>query len=62
MASVPDLDRWDASAAVGVVALLVVAYVLVPTPTVQYVAWLAVFCIWMAWFVFFGVKWLYRAE
>ena len=39
-------------AAVGaVVVALVVAYVLVPTPLVQYAAWLVVFSVWMAWFV-----------
>ena len=59
MVTPPALDRWDAAAAASVAALLVVAYVLVPDPTVQYGAWLVVFCIWMAWFVFFGAKWLY---
>jgi hypothetical protein len=62
MPSLPDLDRWDVSAAAGVVALFVLAYVVVPHPVVQYGAWLAVFCIWMAWFVFFGTKWLYGAD
>ena len=39
-------------AAVGaVVVALVVAYVLVPTPLVQYAAWLVVFSVWMGWFV-----------
>ncbi|MEF8827951.1 MAG: hypothetical protein V5A49_02885 [Haloarcula sp.] len=59
MVTPPALDRWDAAAAASVAALLVVAYVLVPDPTVRYGAWLVVFCIWMAWFVFFGAKWLY---
>ncbi|WP_336336077.1 hypothetical protein [Haloarcula brevis] len=59
MATPPALDRWDAAAAASVAASLVTAYVLVPDPTVQYGAWLVVFCVWMAWFVSFGARWLY---
>jgi len=55
----PELDRWDYAAGLGALSVLVVAYVVYPDPIVQYGAWLAVFCIWMAWFVFFGVKWVY---
>lgn len=62
MATPPSLDRYDAAAGTSVVALLVVAYVLAPEPTVQYAAWLTIFCVWMAWFVFFGAKWLYGLE
>lgn len=58
----PALDRWDAAAAASVLAMLVVAYVVVPDPIVQYGAWLAIFCVWMAWFVFFGTKWLYDVD
>ncbi|MDS0277858.1 hypothetical protein NDI85_08625 [Halomicroarcula sp. S1AR25-4] len=59
MVTPPAPGRWDAAAAASVAALLVVAYVLIPDATVQYSAWLLVFCIWMAWFVAFGARWLY---
>ncbi|MBX0322310.1 hypothetical protein EGH21_04590 [Halomicroarcula sp. F13] len=59
MVTPPAPGRWDAAAAGSVAALLVVAYVVVPDATVQYGAWLLVFCIWMAWFVAFGARWLY---
>jgi hypothetical protein len=62
MANRPALDRWDAAAGSGAALVLVVAYVVVPGPTAQYTAWLAVFCIWMAWFVYFGTKWLYGVD
>jgi len=55
----PALDRWDYGALASVLALLAVGYLLVPDPLVQYGVWLVVFCIWMAWFVFYGTKWLY---
>jgi len=42
--------------------LLLVAYVVYPHPLVQYGVWLAIFTIWMAWFVFFGVKWVYARD
>jgi len=62
MVTPPALDRYDAAAAASVAAVLVLAYVVVPRPTVQYAAWLTVFCIWMAWFVFYGAKWLYDVD
>ncbi|WP_324756434.1 hypothetical protein [Haloarcula montana] len=62
MVSPPPLDRYDAAAALSVGCLLVVAYLLVPNPTVQYAVWLTIFCVWMAWFVFFGAKWLYGVD
>ena len=55
----PPLGRWDAAAAGSVVALLLVAYVLVPRPGVQYGAWLTIFSVWMGWFVSYGARWLY---
>jgi len=58
----PSPGRWDVAAAVAVVALLVVAYGLFPSPPVQYGAWLAIFSIWMLWFVAYGVRWLYDEE
>jgi hypothetical protein len=62
MVSPPGLSRYDYAAVVSVAVLLVVAYVVVPNPTVQYAAWLAIFSVWMAWFVGFGARWLYSAD
>lgn len=58
----PPPDRWDYAAGVSALALLAVAYLLVPGPIVQYGVWLAVFCLWMAWFVYYGTKWLYGVD
>ncbi|WP_254273311.1 hypothetical protein [Haloarcula marina] len=55
----PTLNRYDIAALASVAGLLALAYVVVPDSTVQYGAWLLVFCIWMAWFVAFGARWLY---
>jgi hypothetical protein len=55
----PRPDRRDLAAAASVAGLLAVGYVLYPDPIVQYGVWLSVFAIWMAWFVSFGVRWLY---
>jgi len=54
----PPLDGWDYATGATVVALLVLAYVIYPEPILQYGVWLAIFCLWMAWFVFFGVRWV----
>ena len=62
MVEPPALDRWDYAAGGSVALLLVVAYVVVPNPALQYTVWLTIFCIWMGWFVFFGAKWLYRVS
>jgi hypothetical protein len=50
-------DRTLAAGAL-VGAALLVAYVVVPDPVVQYGAWLFVFAVWMAWFVATSVVWL----
>ena len=55
----PSLGRWDAAAAGSVALALLVAYVVVPSPGVQYSAWLTIFSVWMAWFVSYGARWLY---
>jgi hypothetical protein len=55
----PPLGQWDAAAAASVVLALFVAYVVVPSPGIQYSAWLSIFCVWMAWFVSYGARWLY---
>lgn len=60
--SPPRPDRWDALAVASVLALLAVAYVVVPRPAVQYGAWLAIFSVWMLWFVAYGVRWVYGEE
>lgn len=58
----PSPSLLDAAAIAAVVALLLVAYVVVPEPVVQYGAWLGIFCVWMLWFVVFGVRWVYDEE
>lgn len=56
MSRFPRPERRD-YAAFGAAALcLLVAYVVVPSPLVQYTAWLVVFTIWMVWFVLVAVK------
>jgi hypothetical protein len=55
----PPPDRWDYAAGATVLCLLVFAYVVYPDPILQYGIWLVVFTIWMAWFVFYGVRWAY---
>lgn len=43
--------------ALGAAALLLlVGHVLVATPTARYAAWLAVFVVWMVWFVLLAVS------
>jgi len=54
----PRPGRWDGIAAGSVAVLLVAAYVVYPDPVLQYGVWLTVFTIWMAWFVFYGVRWV----
>ena len=50
-------------AVLGVItALLGVAYVVASDPLIQYAAWLAVFAIWMAWFVAVAREWISRAD
>ena len=55
-------NRRNLSALGSVTVLLAVVYLLVPHPIAQYGAWLVVFFIWMAWFVFAGVDWLSQAN
>ena len=57
----PAPDRWDVATLLTASGLLVVAYVVYPHPILQYGVWLAVFTLWMAWFVYYGVKWLFPA-
>jgi len=60
--SPPRPDWRDAAAVATVLLALGIAYLLVPDPAVQFGAWLVVFCVWMLWFVAFGVRWLYGEE
>lgn len=54
--------RYNVAAAISAAVLLVVAYVLLPYPYVQYGAWLVIFTIWMAWFVYVGVDHVYGID
>lgn len=50
-------------AALGtVVALLLVGYVFVPDPLVQYGVWLLAFSVWMVWFVATAREWISKAD
>jgi len=54
--------RYNVAAAASAALALVVAYVLVPHPYVQYGAWLVVFTVWMVWFVYVGVDHVYGID
>ncbi|WP_436936007.1 hypothetical protein [Halovenus marina] len=58
----PTVDRLDLVAVLAAVSALVFAYGLVSDAIVRYTAWLLVFTIWMAWFIYFGTKWMYDIE
>jgi hypothetical protein len=62
MVGPPDLGVFDYAAGLSALGLLVFAYVIFPNMIVQYGAWLAIFTIWMAWFVYYGTKWMYGVE
>lgn len=57
--SPPRPDRWDVAAIGSAFGLLALAYLVYPDRVFQYAVWLVVFCIWMAWFVYYGSRWLY---
>jgi len=59
MESPPRPDRVDLAAWASATGALLVA-TLVGNGLVRYGAWLVVFTIWMGWFVYYGVRWLYR--
>ncbi|MEF8782255.1 MAG: hypothetical protein V5A39_04575 [Haloarculaceae archaeon] len=59
MVDPPSFGRLDYAAGASVLGLLVLAYVVYPHRILQYGVWLIIFTIWMAWFVFYGVKWVY---
>ena len=55
----PSPGLIDYAAGGSAVVLLFVAYVVYPNQIFQYGVWLAIFTIWMAWFVYYGTKWMY---
>ena len=62
MGTVFAVNRRNLTALGSVTVLLVIAYLLIPRPVVQYGVWLVVFFIWMTWFVFAGIEWLSKAD
>jgi hypothetical protein len=58
----PTIDRRDIAAFGAAAGLLVLGYVVYPNRIFQYGVWLAIFIIWMVWFVYYGTKWLYGIE
>jgi hypothetical protein len=62
MAERPTLDRRDIAAFGTAAGLLVLGYVVYPNRIFQYGVWLAIFIIWMVWFVYYGTKWLYGVD
>jgi hypothetical protein len=56
------VDELDIGAVAGAAIALLFAYVVYPHTIVQYGAWLVVFTIWMAWFVYHGTKRIYGVE
>lgn len=62
MVEAPNPGLLDYAAVLSAAAVLVFAYVIYPNTIVQYGAWLVVFTIWMAWFVYYGTKWMYGLE
>jgi hypothetical protein len=62
MASIPAFDRIDYAAGLVAVTLLAVAYGFTADLVVRYAVWLVVFTVWMAWFVYYGTKWMYDVD
>ena len=62
MVEAPNPGPLDYAAVLSAVVVLVFAYVIYPNTIVQYGAWLVVFTIWMAWFVYYGTKWMYGVD
>jgi hypothetical protein len=56
MGRVPRPRRRDYAALGAAACSLFVGHVLVATPTARYAAWLAVFVVWMVWFVLLAVS------
>jgi hypothetical protein len=62
MTAPPTPGLVDYAAGLSAAALLVFAYVIYPNTIVQYGAWLLIFTIWMAWFVYYGTKWMFSVD
>ena len=62
MAERPAFDRYDIAAFATSAGLLVLGYVVYPDRIFQYGVWLAIFIIWMMWFVYYGTKWVYTVD
>ena len=58
----PTLDPVDYAAGLAAFVLLILGYVVYPDQIFQYFVWLLIFTIWMAWFVYYGTKWMYGIE
>ncbi len=58
----PTPGLLDYAAGGSALVLLFVAYVIYPNTILQYGVWLAIFAIWMAWFVYYGTKWMYGVD
>lgn len=55
-------NRYNLATGAAVAGLLLVAYVVYPHHILQYGVWLAIFTIWMAWFVYVGVDYVYDVD
>ncbi len=68
MSAVPVSPRWRLVTLAGVtgliaaLAILGASYFGTSDPVVQYGAWLLVFSIWMAWFVYAAREWVAQAD
>ncbi|WP_436903049.1 hypothetical protein [Halovenus halobia] len=62
MAGAPSPGLLDYAAGSSAVVLLFIAYVVYPNTILQYGVWLTIFTIWMAWFVYYGTKWMYGVD
>ena len=58
----PRPDAWDLAAWASAAGLVLLTHTVLGDPALRYGAWLAVFSIWMAWFVYYGVRWLYGVD
>jgi hypothetical protein len=55
----PSLDTIDWLAIGSVALLLVLAYGVYRDPVFQFAVWTIIITIYMAWFCYYGVKWVY---
>lgn len=62
LADVFEPNRYNIGTLAFVAAVLLFAYVVYPRQIVQYAAWLVVFTVWMAWFIYVGVDRVYGID